>query len=432
MKTTVKDGKACQKIIHIEVPAEAVSEERVNVTKVYVKSATIPGFRKGRAPKHLVLNRYSKEIHQDLLDRLIPRFYHEALDQVGLKIVGVVGISEAEIKDGEPLVFDVTVDVEPDFKLPKYIGISVEEKKEPITKKAIKEQIDAFRTQRATFEDVEDKPVKGGDMAQITYSAVVDGENLEKRFPEAKGLGKGEGYWIVADEHAFLPGMGEALVGMNVGDKKEVDVLFKADFAIRELAGITAHYEIEVTAIRERKLPRLDGSFCEQFGVKNKEELEESIKKDLEYRAEQKMLSDKQNQIFEYLLKKTTMSLPESLVNQHTRSIVQDIARQRMMMGLSQEQITEQKDDLIESAKNQAEESLKLRYIGLKVAENEGLTVDEKEITEEIARMAIRQQKDARALREELTKENRLDMVREQVLFEKAVHFMLENAKVKK
>ena len=432
MKTTVKDGQACQKIIQIEVPAETISEEFVQMTKAYVKSATIPGFRKGRAPKHLVLKRYQKEINQDLLERLVPRFYHEALEKVDLKVIGVVDVTETEIKDGEPLCFDVIVDVEPDFKLPKYTDIPIAEKKETVTKKKIKEQIDAIRTQRSTFDDVDDQPVAEGDMAQITYSATIGEKNLEDVVPAAKGLGKGEGYWIAADEHAFLPGMGEAIVGMNVGDKKEVSVLFKADFAIRELAGVTALYKIEITGVRERKLPKLDKAFFEQVGVKSKEELEETIEKELEHQAEQQLLNNKQSQLFEYLLKKTTMELPESLVNQHMRNIVQDIARQRMMMGMTQEQVTEQKDELLETAKKQAEENLQLRYIGLKIAEKENLTVDEKEINKEIATMAIRQQKDARTLRQELVKENRLDTVGEQLRFEKAINFMLENAKIKK
>jgi trigger factor len=269
-------------------------------------------------------------------------------------------------------------------------------------------------------------------MAQITYSATVKKKKLEDEVPAAKGLGKGEGYWIAADEHAFLPGMGDAIIGMNVGDKKEVSVLFRGDFAIRELAGITAIYKIKVTGIRERKLPKLDKAFYERLGVKDKEELETNIEKELERQMEQNMVNEKHSQLFEYLLKKTTMDLPESLVQQHIRGTVQDIARQRMMMGATQEQITEQKDELLELAKKQSEESLKLRYIGLSIAEKENLTVDRNDVDEEIAKMAIRQQKDAQTLRKELIKEDRLETVENQVRFEKAIAFMLENAKIKK
>ena len=432
MKTTVKDAQVCQKIIQIEVPAETISEEFDNMTKVYIKSATLPGFRKGRAPKQLVLKRYQKEIDQDLLERLVPKFYQEALEKVDLKVIGVIDVTEATITKGEPLCFDVTIEVEPEFKLPKYTDIPIKEKKETVTKAKIKEQIDAIKQQQATFDDVEGKPVAKGDMAQITYSATVKKKKLEDEVPAAKGLGKGEGYWIAADEHSFLPGMGDAIIGMNVGDKKEVSVLFKADFAIRELAGITAIYKIKVTGIRERKLPKLDKAFYERLGVKDKEELETNIEKELERQMEQNMVNEKHSQLFEYLLKKTTMDLPESLVQQHIRGTVQDIARQRMMMGATQEQITEQKDELLELAKKQSEESLKLRYIGLNIAEKENLTVDRNDVDEEIAKMAIRQQKDAQTLRKELIKEDRLETVENQVRFEKAIAFMLENAKIKK
>ena len=236
MKVSVKDAGVCRKTIIIEIPAETLGEERADTLKVYAKHADIPGFRKGKAPQHVVANKYAKEIKQDLEERMVPKFYHNALEESALKVVNIIDISKIEIQEDQPLTFDVTVDVEPEFKLPKYTDIAIKEEKNEVTDEQVQGQIDEILKQHANYEEVEGKTVEASDMAQLTYTATVDNQPLEEIAPEAKGIGKGEGYWVSADEHAFLPGMGEAIVGLNTGDKKDVEVSFPEDFMVKELA----------------------------------------------------------------------------------------------------------------------------------------------------------------------------------------------------
>ena len=268
-------------------------------------------------------------------------------------------------------------------------------------------------------------------MAQLTYEATSGGQPLEEIAPEAKGIGNGEGYWVSADEHAFLPGMGEALVGLNTGDKKEVEVNFPESFMVKELVGIKALYNIEVTAVRVRTLPKIDEAFLSRLQVKSEEELRKRVREELEQQAENKALNAKHEQIIGYLIKKTKIDVPESIVQQQTRNTMYDIAQQRMMMGMTQEQIGEQQEEILKEAEKRAVENVKLRYIGLGIAIEEGMNASDVEIDEEIAAMAIRQRKDARALRKEMEENDTLSSVGEQIRFNKALDFMLENAKVK-
>lgn len=431
MKFSVKDAGTCRKTMNIEIPADTITVERLETLKVYSKHANIPGFRKGKAPQHIVAKKYAKEVNQDLEERMVPKFYHEALQESELKVVGVINVSDVKIIEDKPLAFEVTVDVEPEFKLPKYADIPIKEEKDEISDKQVQEQIDAIRNQHADYKDVEGKAVEAGDMAQLTYEAIADDKPLIEVAPEAKGIGEGSGYWISADEHAFLPGMGEAVVGLNVGDKKEVTVEFPENFMVKDLAGIKALYKIEVTAVRIRTLPEIDETFLSRLQVESEEALRSQIREQLEQQAENKALNSKHEQLVKHLVKKTKLDVPESIVQQQTRNMMYDIAQQRMMMGVTQEQIGEQQEEILKEAQDRALENVKLRYIGLGIAKELELDASNVEIDEEIASMAIRQQKDARALRKEMVENDTFDSIAEQIRFNKALDYMLENAKIK-
>ena len=431
MNVSVKDAGTCRKTMSIEIPAEKITEEREETLKSYTKYANIPGFRKGKAPKHVVAKKYAKEIDQDIQERVLPKYYQEALMETELKVVNVIDATEVELKDGAPVSFDVTVDVEPEFSLPKYTDIPVKEEKIEVTDAQIQEQIDAILNQHANYEEVEGKTVAQGDMAQLTYEATVDGTPLQESIPEAKGIGSGEGYWVSADDYAFIPGMGEAIVGLSQGDKKDVEVTFPETFMVKELAGVKAQYSIEVTGVRERRLPALDEEFCQKLQVESEEDLRGKIREQLEMQAENTVLGKKHEQIVEYLIKKTKLEVPESVVQQQSRNVMYDIAQRRMMAGVTQEQIAEQQADILKEAQEQALENVKLRYIGLGIATELELEASANEINEEIATMAIRQRKDARELRKEMEQNGSIASVGEQVRFNKALDYMLENAKIK-
>ncbi len=431
MNVSVKDDSACRKIMTIEIPADKIAAERDETLKAYAKFANIPGFRKGKAPKHVVAKKYAGDIDKDIQERVLPKYYHEALQETKLKVVNVLDATEVKLEEGQPVTFDVTVDIEPEFKLPKYTEIPVKEEPVEVTDAQVQEQVDAILNQHASYEEVEGKTVAAGDMAQLTYEASVDGKPLQEAIPEAKGIGSGAGYWVSADEHAFIPGMGEAIVGLATGDKKDVEVTFPESFMVKELAGVKAAYSIEVTGVRERRLPAIDEEFCQKLQVESEEDLRSKISEQLKMQAESMALGKKHEQIVEYLIKKTKLEVPESVVQQQARNVMYEMAQQRMMAGQTQEQIAEQQADLFEEAKGRALENVKLRYIGLGIASELELEASGNEIDEEIATMAIRQRKDARELRQEMEKNDSISSVGEQIRFNKALDYMLENAKIK-
>lgn len=431
MKVSFKDAGTCRKTMTVEVPAESVSEERAELLTVYAKGVSIPGFRKGKAPKHLVEKKFAKDMASDLKDRLIPKFYHEAIQAEDVKVVSIIDVSEPVVEEGQPLSFDVTMDVPPEFKLPKYQGISIKEEKVEVTDAQVQETVDNILRQHATFEDISDRPAKEKDMVQVSYESTIDGEPLETKVPEARGMGQGSGYWITCDDESFLPGMGKALIGTSIGDKKDVTVEFPEGFIVKELSGLKAEFKVEVTGMRESKLPEFDEEFLKKLRVESEEELRKNIRDHLTEAAENKEKRRKEDVVCEYLLKKTKLDVPETAVQQQTRNLMYEMARMRMMQGMSQEQVKAQSDDMLEEAKVKGEEQVKLRYIMMAIADAENLTASEEEISEEVTKMAVQQQRDAAEYRRELEKEDQMGDVADQIRFGKAIEFLIENAKIK-
>jgi trigger factor len=431
MKVSMKSVGACRQTIKIEVPAETVATERAELLNYYAKGVSVPGFRKGHAPKALVEKKFAKDMAADLKDRVVPKFYHEAIEQEKVKVVKVVDVSEPELADGKPLKFEVTVDVVPEFKLPKYDGITIKAEKTDVSEKQVNETVESILRQHATYEDVEGCTAKEKNMVQVSYESTIGGQPLEEKVPQARGLGRGTGYWITCDDESFLPGMGKALIGSKVGDKKDVTVKFPEGFIVKELAGMKAEFKVEVTGMRETKLPELNEEFLKKLHIESEAELRKNIREHLEDAAKNKEKGRQQDEVCEFLLKKTKIEVPESAVQEQARNLTYELARQRMMRGMSQEQIKAQSEDMFKEAKEKAEEQVKLRYIIMAIADEESIKVDDQEVSAEVVRMAIQQRQDAAEYRKKLEKEDQLELVADQLRFTKTIELVLEKAKIK-
>jgi trigger factor len=431
MKVSVKNTGTCRQTLKIEVPADAIAAERAELLNYYAKGVSLPGFRKGHAPKALVEKKFAKDMAADLKDRIVPKFYHEAIEQEKVKVVAVVEVSEPEVVEGKPLKFEVTVDVVPEFKLPKYEGITIKAEKTDVSEKQIDETVQSILRQHATYEDITGRAAKENDMVQVSYESTIGGQPLEEKVPKARGLGHGNGYWITCDEESFLPGMGKALVGSKIGDKKDVTVKFPEGFIVKELAGMKADFKVEVTGMRETKLPELDAEFLKQLHIESEAELRKNIREHLEATTKNKEKGRQQDAICDFLLEKAKLDVPESAVKEQARQVMYDMARQRMMSGMTQEQIKAQTEDMMKEAQVKGEEQVKLRYIIMAIADEERVAVTDQEISDEVVRMAVQQRRDAAEYRKELEKGGHLESVGDQIRFGKTIEFLLEKAKIK-
>ena len=430
MSATIETIAACRKKLRIEVAATRVAGVRAEILQEFRKSATLPGFRPGKAPEPMVEKRYANEINQEVQQRLIPEAYREAVKEQKLRVVGMPSVESVDSQPGKALVFTAAVDTAPEFKLPEYKGIAVTKTETPVTDADVDKTIDSLREQQADFVEIIGKPVKTGDFAIVNYTGVVEGKPIGELAPDAKTLGEHKDFWLLISSDSFLPGFCDQLLGAQAGEKKQVLVNFPADFAVKPLAGKKATYFVDVTGIKEKQLPAVTDEFAKKVGVDSVDKLKAEVRKGLGGEREAQMNSAMRKQVVDHLLGKVEFELPESLVAQETKSIVYDLIRENSQRGVGKDILESKKEEIFGFASQSARERLRSSFILGAIAEAEKITVEEAEMEERIAAMAVRYRMPAEKLKAQLDEKGGLGEVEEQILVGKTLDFLVANAKV--
>ncbi|HVM61264.1 MAG TPA: trigger factor [Verrucomicrobiae bacterium] len=430
MAVTIENVAPCRKKLRVEVAAERVAGTRAEILQEIRKVASLPGFRPGKAPEPMVEKRYAGQIDQELRERLIPESYREALQEQNLKVVGYPQIEGVEYQPGRPLIYTATVDTAPEFALPDYKGIPVKKATIAVKEEDVDKMLEAMRDQQADFVAVEGRAVRTGDFAVVNYTGVVEGKPISELAPDAKGLGENKDFWLLISPDSFLPGFCEQLVGATAGEKRQVLVDFAQDFPQKPLAGKKATFFVDVTALKEKKLPELSEEFATKVGAESLAKLRETVRKNLEGDVAERQDSDMRRQVIEHLLARVQFELPESLVQQETRSIVYDVVRENSLRGATKEQLEEKKNEIFGFAAKSAQDRLRTSFILDAVAAAEKIKVEEDEINERIRRMAVRSQTTPARLKAQLAEKGGLGEVEEQILVGKTLDFLVDNANV--
>lgn len=430
MNIIIEEAGTCRKTVKVEVPAEKVQEVYNKALAEFSQVARIKGFRPGKAPLKVVEKRYAKDILKAVRDELVPTGYQQAVKEHNLNVLGVINLDEPDITVGAPCTFSFTVEVEPEFTLPNYKGIPLARQKAEVTDERVEETITAIQEQFGSFEEVSERPVAKGDLVQINYEGICEGNPIDNIGAETKGLGKREDFWVRADENAFLPEFADGLIGAQPGEKKQVLVDFPDDFTVEALRGKQATYFVDVKAIREKKLPERDAAFFERLGLKDEAQLRERIQEDLKQRAEQQEAGRLRNEVIENVLKQVEMDLPPSAVAHETQKVVQDIVRDQTSRGTKQDQLVEQKEEIMEAAGRNAENRVKAQFVLDRIAKQESIEPNAAQIRNHVDRMAASYGMSPDALRKELKKREAMDTVTDELRRSMAVDFLLAQAQI--
>jgi len=431
MKVSVEDAGPCRKLLQVNASPDAVIPEYDAVVKEFAKSARIPGFRAGKAPVNVVERHYAKGITQRIKDRLVPRLYHEALDQEKIAPVAIVDIHEIVLNKERSLSFKVTIDIAPKFKLPRYRKIPMKREKIQVDDKQVGEALDRLLANSARFEDVTGRSVRPHDLVLIDYHGECESKPVAELAPDYHGLGEGKDFWAAAAEPEFLPGFAGELEGASIGEDREIKVHFPEDYRIRSLADKTALYRVLVKGIRERILPDLDETFLKRFEVDSESALREKIRCDLLDAAENNEKERLKGEIGKCLLEKTSFEVPRSIVEQETGLTVRNIVHRMQNGGGTKEEIEKRKDSIVNAATQSSTDRVKLSYILNSIAIREKFQVDESEVDKQIESMAGRYGVSPAKLKAEIENKNGIEKLKSDVLAEKTLTFLLKCAKIK-
>ena len=429
MEVSVTDLSPCKKQLRIEVDAETVDAKFDAVAQAFRRQAQLPGFRPGKAPLANVMRSYGDKIADEAKRALMADSYGQALKDKDLKPVIMPEIEELQFGHGKPFQYMATLEVSPSFDLPEYEGLEVEKERRSVTDDDVKKALAKLQDQRVEYKDVE-RPMAEDDFVVVNYKGTIDDKPITDTVKVARGLSEQSNAWLHLKRNPLVPGLVEALIGGNKGDKKTVPVKFPEEFIYEELVGKEGQFEVEIVDIKEQSLPELDDTFAKSFGAEGIDKLTEGVETDLKNELEYSEKQSIRNQCVQKLLEKVTCDLPETIVNQATRAVVHNIVQSNHNRGVSKDVIEENKDDIYSNAKSNAEVRVKANYILAQIAEKEGIKVTEQELSRQISAMAMQQKIKPQKMADQLKENGGIYEVQEEILNSKVIDLLEEKAKI--
>lgn len=410
----------------IEVPAGELEKAIERAYQKNKNKVSLPGFRKGRAPRRMLEQVYGKSLfYEDAANLLIPEAYGKACDECGEEIVSAPKVDIVQIESGRPFLFTAEVALKPEVTLGQYKGVKVGKFDVVVTEEEVTAEIDRERDKNARTVEVTDRPVREGDIATLDFEGFLDGEAFEG--------GKGENHPLTIGSHAFIPGFEEALVGAELNEETEVHVTFPEDYQVAELAGCPAVFKCTVKRLQEKQLPELDEDFVSEVSEVSDtvEEYQEEIRKKLADRKAEEARAAKENAVVAAVIADARMEIPEPMVETRQKQMVQDYAQRIQSQGISLEQYMQitgmTMEKFLEQMKPQAMWQIQSRLVLEAVVAAEQITVSEEEIAAELKKMGEFYQIEMEEVEKRLGRDGRTQVM-EDIRVRKAVDFVVERA----
>lgn len=409
----------------IEVSAEEFDKA---INKAYQKNKgkmTIPGFRKGKAPRAMIEKMYGAGVfYEDAANEIIPDAYEEAAKESGLDIVSQPDIDVTQIEKGKEFIFTAEVAVKPEVTLGDYKGIEVEKKEAVVTDEEILAELDKVREQNARTVVVEDRPAQNGDMTVIDFEGFVDGAPFEG--------GKGEDYPLTLGSHSFIDNFEEQLEGKNIGEEIEVNVTFPEGYQAEELAGKPAMFKVTIKEIKTKELPEMDDELVQDISdFETLAEYKDDVKKTLTEKKETQLKNEKEEAIVEKAVENATMEIPDAMLETQVKQMANEFAQRLQSQGLSLQQYFQftgmDANKFMEQMRPQALKRIQSRLVLEAIAKAENIQATEEDIEKEIENMASMYQMEVEKVKE-IIGESEREQIALDMAVQKAVELIVEAA----
>jgi trigger factor len=432
MKITVEKKPECMATVKVEVPADKVASERQAIVKGYTKEAKIPGFRPGKAPTKVIEKRFEKQIKEELYSRLVNAGCDGAIKQEDLKVISVNVTGEPSLSDDGKLSFAADIILAPEFEVPEYLGLEIEASSEAVTDEELDSSLTELQQRFAEFNDVE-RELTDGDFAVVDFTATSDGKPVADVIGKPAGFLEGrEDHWTKIEDDSFMPGFGSGLKGLKVGDKKELKLTMNDEFPLSDVRGAEIVFDVTVKEVKVQVLPELDDDFAGKLlPEKGMEELKNVIREQLSGEKKKNVADAKVNQVVEILNERVDFEIPMALLEQEAQGNAINMIERAKQQGMTEEMITEQQNEISESANKQAKLNLKTNFILQEIAVKENIEVSDQDVIQRISGMAQQANKPVKKYIKELQKANAIQNVRNSVLIGKTIDFVVGKANVK-
>ena len=415
--------------VKFEITVEAAKFEDA-MKKVYFKRAkyfNIPGFRKGKAPMQIVEKYYGPEIfYEDAFNEVAQEALEEAVEENKLDVVSRPEVDVKQMEKGKDLIFTVVMQTKPEAEVSKYKGIEIKKVEYNVTDEDIEHELHHMQEHNSRLISVEDRAVESGDTTTIDFEGSVDGVPFEG--------GKAENYDLEIGSNTFIPGFEDQIIGMKIDEEKDVKVKFPEEYFSKELAGKDAVFKVKLHEIKKKELPELDDEFAKDVSeFDTLKELKADIKAKKEKQNEEKAKYETQDAVIKALCEKTKVEIPSGMVEMEVENMLKDFEQRLAYQGLNLEQYFKMMGKTEEEVKKeyepQAIEGIKSRLALEAVIKAEKIEATDKEVEDKMKEMAKNYGKENDE--EFLKNENVKNYIKQGLESEKAIDFLVKNAKIK-
>ncbi|MGA2634902.1 MAG: trigger factor [Terracidiphilus sp.] len=412
----------CTRELVLDIAADEVAKAYGSVVKNYKKYAKIPGFRAGKVPETVVKRRYAAEIRKDVIEGLLPERFNKAVMELGVKPVGQPQVAELTVEEGSPLHVKAVFEYVPDFSIEGYKTVTVEKPSVEITEEEYEREIAQLRESRATIEPVEeDRALKDGDWAEITYKGLIEGE------ADATPV-SGENTLVEIGGKDTVEAFSTALRGAKPGQELKAEVIYPADYADGKLAGKTVAYDVEVKAIKKRTLPEMDDDFAKELGAyESLADLEARIREHMASRKRRSVEGETKDRLMAALTERFPFPVPESLVQEQIDTRLDRGLRALAAQGMEPEQMRKLDFTRLRAAQRDgATAEVRTNILLDRIALEEQIGVTDEEMDRELQLAALQSREPIDALKVRLTQDGGLVRIREQMRREKTASTLYE------
>uniref|UniRef100_A0A7C1FCP0 Trigger factor n=1 Tax=Ammonifex degensii TaxID=42838 RepID=A0A7C1FCP0_9THEO len=429
MRATAEKLASGVVVLEVEVEAERFSQAVERACRKLAKDVVVPGFRKGRVPR-VILERYlgKETLYNEALTLVMGEAYPAAVQDTGIEPVAQPEVEVVQAEEGKPLVFKAKVEVKPEVELGQYRGLEVTRKVKPITPADIEAELERLRQRYARLTTLEDGTVMVGDIVKIDYKGSVNGKGFKGGAAKGKEVEVGRGY--------LVPALDEALIGMRVGETKEVKFTLPNDYHDERVAGKEAIFTVTVRETRRKELMPLGDDFAKE--VSEFDTLEE-LKADIARRLEEAAASEAdlllRQEVVAQAVANANAEPPPSMVKRQVEEMLEDMIATVEGRGVSRDRFFEimntTPEEMRERLSADAVRTLKTRLVLDAVAKAEALQVSEAEIEAELKKLATLYRQEPQELRKMFEATGRLAVIRQKLLRDKTVEFLVEQAIIK-
>jgi trigger factor len=404
--------------IQVEIPVEEVTRETETLIQKYQKLARIPGFRRGHVPPSVIRQRFSKDIQNDVVDALVPRYFRKEADKLGLTPVSQPRVTDLHVHDGEPLRFKASFEIMPTIRAEGYRELRAEKPAISVTDEEVTQSVAGLREQHATFSSVEGRALADGDFAQVS----LDGKPKDG---DGKPVHMDDILVEIAGKNT-MPEFTESLRGASAGDERSFDVNYPEDASDQRLAGKTFTYSVRVQSIKQKTLPELNDQFAKELGeFANLDEVRKRIREGMEAERKHEAEHQAKDKLVTELVKRNEFEVPEALVERQIDVRLERGLRALAAQGMKAEEIKKMDFNRLRAGqREQALQEVKASLLLDRIAEEEKIEVSDAEIDREIEALAKQSKQTPEEIRGRLTRDGALDRIRNRIRSEKTLDFL--------